>query len=420
MPTALSSSSNIVKTPVIRRQPKPLLVPPASVPWASTMVLNPALLRDERSNRLHMLFRASGPGKPFAGRSHPLPYPICLGYAWSDDDGETWTADFDRPALYPRLAETFDALTVQLEDGRRVLDYANGCIEDPRLFAIEGTAYLSAACRVFPPGPYWLHDDPLQCTPAWAREPEAPGGRAIRENLTVSVLYRVDLDALAAHRYAEAFTYLGPLSDPERSDNRDVFLFPERLQIQGAPAYVMVHRPKTPQPYAAALAKPTMFIAAARSLPELATQALEDLPLAAPLLAWEANRVGGSSPPLRIDRTRWLLPYHGKQDDRVGYTQSFLILEEVPDGLPVVRHRCSERLFFAEAPWEKEGEFVIPCVFTCGAVRVGDDLLMTYGAADTVCGVAWTHFDDLVRFVETFDADGHRIDSGAAEVAGKP
>lgn len=412
MPFAVEqhTTARTVAPPALRRQPRPFLVPRADVPWASAMVLNPAIFRRAGEKRIHMLFRASGPGSPFAGRAAPLPYPICLGYAWSDDEGDTWTPDFSAPALYPRLRATFEELHVELPSGRHVPDYANGCIEDPRLFDFDGGVYLSAACRIFPPGPYWLHDDPMQCAPAWARQPDAPGGRAVRENLTVTALWRVDLDALAARRYDRAFVYLGPLSDPGRSDNRDVFLFPEKLPIDGKPACVMIHRPRTPRPYSADCPdKPVMFIAAARSPEDLATRAFLDQPLAAPLLDWEANRVGGSSPPLRIDARRWLLPYHGKKDDITGYTQSFMILEDVPDGLPVLRHRAAARLFHAEADWEREGEFTIPCVFTCGAIRSGDDLLMTYGAADTVCGVARINFAALVRFVETFDPQGESL-----------
>ncbi len=51
--------------------------------------------------------------------------------------------------------------------GKEVVNYANGCIEDPRLFEFEEDIYLSAACRAFPPGPYWEYDDPLQCMPDW-------------------------------------------------------------------------------------------------------------------------------------------------------------------------------------------------------------------------------------------------------------
>ncbi len=392
--------------PILRRSSGPILQPWHDVPWASEMVLNPAIHQEPREPRIHMLFRATGPGPVFAGRT--ASFPIYLGYAWSDDGGDTWTPDLTRPALAPRLRETYDDLFVGVENSGRQLDYANGCIEDPRLFPIDGHLYLSAACRIFPPGAYWIHDDPVQCAPDWARRPGASGGAAVEKNLTVSVLYRVDLSALKARRYEEAFTYLGPLTDPDRSDNRDAFLFPERLKIDGRLQYLMVHRPKHPGVYRAGLQTPSIFLAAADTLADLAKCPTQDELLAEPLFGWEGNRIGGSTPPLRIDGRRWLLPYHGKQDDIIGYTQSFMILEEVQNSLPKVTHRCSERYFHAELDWELDGKFPIPCVFTCGAIRYGDDLLMAYGAADTVCGMARTGFTSLVEYVESFNSEGER------------
>lgn len=392
--------------PPIRRANQPILEPCREAPWASEMVLNPAIYQREGEKRIHMLFRASGPGSFFSGWHDP--FPISLGYAWSDNAGESWTPDFGRPALTPRLRDTFADLLVPVEGDGEQLDYANGCIEDPRLFQIEDSLYLSVACRVFPPGPYWIHDDPMQCAPDWARHPAAPGGNAIKSNVTVSVLYRVEIGALQAHRYEEAFTYLGALTDPDRSDNRDVFLFPEKVVVGGRSQYLMVHRPKNSESYRKGLLKPTIFLSAADKISDFVKNPSMDEPLAEPLFAWEGNRVGGSSPPVRIDEKRWLLPYHGKQDDLVGYTQSFLILEEVADGLPKVRHRCSERVFFAREEWELKGKFPVPCAFTCGAIRSGGDLLMTYGAADTVCGAARVDWAELIEFVETFDANGRR------------
>lgn len=393
-----------VPEPLITRSGGPILTPRPDVPWASEMVLNPAIYRATDEKRIHMLFRASGRGEPFAG--HPNPFPICLGYAFSDDEGETWNADFKTPALFPPLKELAGELQVPLESGETAWNFPNGCIEDPRLFAIDGTVYLSAACRIFPPGPYWIHDDPVQCAPTWARQPDAPGGTAVRKNLTVSVLYRVDLAALADGRYPEAFAYLGALTDPEKSDNRDAFLFPERLLIDGGLKYVLVHRPRDPEPYSGTSGKPTMVISCAERLADLAQAPCQEQVLAAPLFPWEAERVGGSTPPIRIDDHRWLLPYHGKQDTVVGYTQSFLIVEQCAAELPRVTHRCPTRLFVAREHWEVKGKFATPCVFTCGCVLSGENLLMAYGAADTVCGLAAVNFRDLVAHVEQFDADG--------------
>lgn len=375
------------------------------------MVLNPALARDPASGRLHMLFRATGPGRPYASADDPLPYPIALGYAWSDDGGKVWTPDFSRPALSPRLALEPDELWLEGPRGEPILDYANGCIEDPRLIWVEGRLYLTVAARFFPPGPYWEHDDPMQCAPAWATAHDAPFGRAVAENLTVNVLYEVHLQPLAAGDYEQAFTCLGPLTDPQRGDNRDAFLFPERLLIDGRSQYVCVHRPRESEHYPEGEAglPPAIYLSAADELEALAGPAAQHVLLARGTLAWEGNRIGGSFPPIRIDPKRWLLPYHGKQNDTVGYTQSFMILEQDATGWPRLKHRCGDRILYATEPWHFPGRFNIPCLFTCGGVLTQDgDLLMSYGAGDEVAGLASVDFNELVTHVATFDESGLR------------
>lgn len=395
----------------IRHSPEAVLTPQPDVPWAQTMVLNPAIARDPTSSRLHMLFRATGPGEAHRQSNRPDPYPIYLGYAFSDDRGATWTADWSRPALAPKLSETPEQLLVTDARARKTVNYANGCIEDPRLTWLEGRLYLTAACRMFPPGPYWEHDDPLQCTPGWVRSADHSFGRAARENLTVNVLYEVHLDRLATGRYDEAFSYLGPLTDPERGDNRDAFLFPEKLVIDGKPRYVCAHRPRDPQHYPGGRPgqPPAIYLAAADRLEDLAGADARHILLATGVLSWEGNRVGGSFSPLRLDERRWLFPYHAKQNDEVGYTQSFMILEQDASGWPRLKHRCADRLIHASESWQQPAKFPVPCIFTCGGLvdEVGD-LVMSYGAADEMVGIAWTHFDALVDYVSRFDATGRQ------------
>ena len=117
---------------------------------------------------------------------------------------------------------------------------------------------------------------------------------------------------------------------------------------------------------------------------------------------WEANRIGASWPPIELEPGLWLFPYHGKQDDRVGYTQSFMLLRENGTLHPDILVRPGERLLFADQPWELEGEFTIPCLFSCSGVRMPDGrLLMGYGAADKKVGLASVDFDELVRFLKS-------------------
>jgi len=412
---------NKSRLPFIRTLDAPILSPRAGVPWADTMVLNPSVINDPGAGRLHMLFRATGPWPQGRVKGKPLPYPIFLGYAWSDDFGETWTADFSRPCLAPRLENDAEKIRIRNRAGEMVVNHANGCIEDPRLFRLGGgKIYLSTACRMFAPGPYWEHDEPMQCAPAWASlraGAQAHGlGRAASENLTVSVLWEVDLARLKAGDYENAFAYVAPLTDPDLGDNRDAFLFPEKMRIDGREQFVCLHRPAQAGAFGAGAGmefagmQPSIFVAAADRLEDLGTPRASHRFLAGSRFEWEGNRIGASWPPLALrndaQSAEWLLPYHGKQDDVTGYTQSFMILRRGADGWPEVAHRCPDRLMFAQKKWELEGRFKTPCVFTCGGIVRNGTLLMTYGAADTVAGAAWVDFEELVAHVRRYDAAG--------------
>lgn len=392
-----------MKKPDIFYSSEPVLVPQPGCDWADTMVLNPAIIEDPQSDRLHMLFRATGPYASMQSPNQPPPYPIFLGYAFSDDNGETWEADFSRPALAPRLKRNPEEIRVTDIHSRCVVDYANGCIEDPRLFRLEDELFMTVACRMFPPGPYWEHDDPIQCAPSWAARGNNALGKAASENVTVTVLFKVDLSKLAARDYDNAFGYVTNLTDPDRCDNRDAFLFPEKLAVDGTEKYVLIHRPKDPWAFPVGTNPGTLniYIAAADHLEDFTSPAVVHTILAEPQFVWEANRIGASWPPVRISDNEWLLGYHGKQDDIVGYTQSFMILREQPTGLPVVTHRCGERLIYAQQPWELEGRFPVPCLFTCSGIVIGEDLIMSYGAIDERIGLARTNLKKLVEYLRT-------------------
>lgn len=380
--------------------------PQADCPWASKMILNPAIAKDPKNgNILHMLFRSTGPcpGNQLAGK--PLPYPIFLGYAVSEDAGISWQADFDSPAIKLKLEYTRNKMMIENIDHNSVINYANGATEDPRLFYFEGELYLSVACRPFPPGPYWDHDDPTQCMPEWAVNNEHDLGTAITENSTVSLLYKVNLEALKIKNYSEAFVLIGPMHNPDLSDDRDVVLFPRKLKLKGKEKIICIHRPKHPWNYAIGkeLTAPSIFLTAADSLAELSSDNVERHILAVPEFEWEQNRIGASWAPLEISPGEWLLPYHGKQDDQVGYTQSFMILKETDNGFPIITHRPSQRLMFADEPWELEGDFTIPCLFTCsGVILDNGKLLMGYGAADQKIGIATVPFEYLVNTIKTY------------------
>lgn len=397
--------------PKIRYSEHPVLEPQKGCGWADTMVLNPALVSDEKSDAIHMLFRATGPWKQKNLKGISDPYPIFLGYARSDDDGESFQADFTRPALKPVLAYEQEALYVKNKAGKRILNYANGCVEDPRIFEVEGKTYLTAAGRLFPPGPYWEGDKRRDNLPDWAMDEKNPIGKLASRNDTVTVLYELDVKKLAEKNYEEAFAYMGPLTDGNRSDNRDVFFFPKRFQIHGRQQLLMLHRPDDPSRFPAGkgITKPSVMMAAAETFEDFVTEKATHRLLATSCFPWEEERVGASFPPIDLGNGEWLVSYHGKQLPDYGYTQSFMILKEVEDDFPVIIHRMSERLIYARQKWELPDKFPCPCIFTTGAVVKNGILIMGYGAADQKIGIAKVDLEELVAYVRSFDEKGEKI-----------
>jgi beta-1,2-mannobiose phosphorylase / 1,2-beta-oligomannan phosphorylase len=292
-----------------------------------------------------------------------------------------------------------------------VPNYANGCIEDPRLFTLEEEVYMTTACRMFPPGTYWIKDVPEQCVPEWGLRKGNPFGRAAWGNVTVSVLYKVNLAELQAHHYEKAFTYITHLTNPERGENRDVFLFPEKMNIFGKQQYLGLHRPWeshwfTDNPDVKAV---SIFMYSSDTLTDFPGPRARHALLAERTFPWEAERVGGSWPPIKISPTEWLIAYHGKQDAARGYSQSFMIACKDDDGFPRIIHRCSERLMYPQQSWELEGRFKTPCLFTCAGIVINGILLMSYGAADEKIGIAKVSLDELVNYIRLFDNQGNKV-----------
>lgn len=395
---------------------RPILKPQQDCNWADTMVLNPAIFPDPDSDDLLMLFRATGPyeHKKLPTATLP-PFPIFLGFAVSHDRGENWEADFSRPCLAPALEYEAEKICITDTCGRQVPNLANGCIEDPRVFDLEGKTYLSVACRLFPPGPYWdldhsHYDHSVKNRPQWSREENNPLGKAAVRNLTATVLFELDVPKLKARDYDHAFRYVGPLTDCAKTDNRDAFLFPERMVIDGKLQYVLLHRPKDPSRYNSAFKEttPSIMMACAEHLEDFAAGNCRDVLLDSGIFPWADDRIGASYPPIRINSKEWLLPVHGKADG-IGYTQSFYIMEERENDLPIITHRCPDRLMYAELDWEMPDLFPDFCLFATAGVVVDNELIISYGAADQYCGIARAPYRELIDYIRRFDADGNFI-----------
>ena len=359
MQLEIYSRKEIPCSPTSPTRQSPFWRPNQDCPWADTMVLNPAIIAAPGSSDLLMLFRATGPWPQKQVKGYPMPYPIFLGYAISHDNGITWEPDFSRPALAPALEYEADRIFTININGERVPNYANGCIEDPRLFLVEEEVYMTVACRMFPPGTYWIKDMPEQCVPDWGLRKDNPFGRAAWGNVSVTVLYKVNLQELQAHNYAKAFTFVTHLTDPERGENRDAFLLPEKMNIFGKLQYVGLHRPWESHWFTndPDVRQVSMFMVAADTFTDFPGPRARHALFAERAFTWEAERVGASWPPIKLSKDEWLIPFHGKQDAEVGYSQSFMIVRKQDEGFPRIIHRCSERLMYPQQPWERNGRF---------------------------------------------------------------
>lgn len=105
---------------------------------------------------------------------------------------------------------------------------------------------------------------------------------------------------------------------------------------------------------------------------------------------WEALKVGGGAPPIETDRG-WLMVYHAVDNERVYRLGLALFDHEQPSKLikrigPILE---------PEAPYELKG-YVPNVVFTCGTVRRGDEILIYYGGADFVIGMARMSLTDAL------------------------
>ncbi|HID32362.1 MAG TPA: glycosidase [bacterium (Candidatus Stahlbacteria)] len=114
-----------------------------------------------------------------------------------------------------------------------------------------------------------------------------------------------------------------------------------------------------------------------------------------PEAEWESFKIGAAGPPMRVD-DGWLFIYHGV-DRRLFYRLGAALLD-LNDPTRVIR-RSRTPILEPINEYEKAG--AVPNVtFSCGSIIIGDELLVYYGGADTVTGVASIKVRDLIDRLE--------------------
>lgn len=330
-----------------RHPDNPILRPNPTNDWESLVATNPGVWRDEATGDVIMLYRGAG-----ADPEHR----IYLGLARSAD-GVHFERMSDRPVLGPS-ADGFDA----------------GCVEDPRVIKMGEWYYVTYATRPFPPGQYWL--GAARAFKAPACPPDFPA--MLRNNAS--------LTGLGLTRDFKTWIRAGLLTHPE-DDNRDVILFPERVNGK----YWMMHRPANLVGPEFGLDNPAIWISSSDDLMSWDRGTV----LAKGEFAWENGKIGGNTPPLRT-ALGWLTIYHAVGQDK-RYRLGALVLDA--DDPRVVRFRSRDWLLQPEEWYELEGYYPGVC-FPCGKVVIGDTLHVYYGGADKYVGLATCPLGELLAYLE--------------------
>lgn len=167
-------------------------------------------------------------------------------------------------------------------------------------------------------------------------------------------------------------------------DNKNCVVFPRRVNGR----YVLLHRPM-----------PRMVLTTVASLEDEWPDAKGSVPIVGPRPGtWRSSRVGAGAPPIRTD-IGWLLPFHGATTIEEGnvYSMGWCVLDlENPT---TVRYVSPTPALSPEAPYEIEPGPIpqvdmanfrtgVRVVFPQGLVKLGDDLIVYYGAADVSVGAA--------------------------------
>jgi predicted GH43/DUF377 family glycosyl hydrolase len=116
----------------------------------------------------------------------------------------------------------------------------------------------------------------------------------------------------------------------------------------------------------------------------------DGVPLLTPRFPWELIQIGNCGPPIEIDEG-WLLLTHGVGAMRKYSIGAVLLDKEDPSK---ILGRTSQPILSA-ADEDREG-YVPNVVYSCGGMRVGDDIFLPYGVADSSVAFAFVAIRDLL------------------------
>ena len=155
--------------------------------------------------------------------------------------------------------------------------------------------------------------------------------------------------------------------------NKNAVIFPSRVDGH----YVMCHR-----------LDPEIYIAYSRDLRNWNNTNLVMSPRQG---SWDCVKIGAAGPPIELDEG-WLLIYHGVDTRRVYRLGAAILDREDPEK---VIYRSKTPILEPIEDYERFG-LVPNVVFSCGAILLDGKLLIYYGCADTVIGVATFDLNEII------------------------
>jgi predicted GH43/DUF377 family glycosyl hydrolase len=217
---------------------------------------------------------------------------------------------------------------------------------------------------------------------------------------------------LAVSKDLVSWDRLGPVSfayqpalqtDLNLYTNKDAMFFPEPVPgPDGKPAYAMLHRPMWnpdwPLPAGVTDARHSIWVsftpagAVKRDLRAL-TRLGRHRQVAQPQQPWEATKIGGGTPPIRVPEG-WLIIHHGvsRGEERPGeptpvrYVAGAMVLD--PQDVSRVLARSTSPLLEPETTEEREGTVGNVVFPTAIDVRDSGEADVYYGMADSRIGAA--------------------------------
>lgn len=316
--------------------------------WENLCVLNPGAIY--KDGEFYLFYRAAG---------NDTEHIISIGLAKSKD-GIHFERSFDHPVLGPD------------KNGPE----GNG-MEDPRIVEMNGLYFMTYASRFFPSGQYWL--------PGVERFDYCfIDKNNITEDMPIGVKEYNTLTYLAVSDDLVNWYKLGRMTD-SRHDDRDVYIFPEKVNGK----YVMLSRSMNRVGTEYGCEVPSIWISYSNDLLEWDNYKL----LCTAEQAWEAKKIGGSTPPIKTDKG-WLVLYHGVENKTHGEYKVGALLLDLENPEKIIA-RTKEPIMEPERDYETQG-FYAGCVFPTGAVVVGGILHVYYGAGDKYCCLATCELSELV------------------------